>query len=88
MGSSDPSVNSNSNQLNVSGALNRASEQPHPFRRLNVLAVVNAEATGDYRALTATGTSQTRRLLVGIRKVRIHPTRTGVSVTVTGLSVT
>ncbi len=44
---------------------------------------VDAEATGDYRATTAAGSSQTRRLLVGIRRVRIHPTRSGVSVTVT-----
>jgi len=44
---------------------------------------VSAEATGDYRASAAGGTSGTRRMLVGIRHVRIRPTRTGVRFTVT-----
>jgi len=46
-------------------------------------ALVDAEATGDYRATAGADVSQTRRLIVGIRRVHIHPTRTGVSVSVT-----
>ena len=46
-------------------------------------ALVSAEATGDYRATAGADVSQTRRLIVGIRRVHIHPTRTGVSVSVT-----
>jgi len=46
-------------------------------------ALVGAEATGDYRAAAGADVSQTRRLIVGIRRVHIHPTRTGVSVSVT-----
>lgn len=46
-------------------------------------ATVGVEATGDYRAASGADVSQTRRLLVGIRRVRIHATRNGVSVTVT-----
>ena len=46
-------------------------------------ALVGAEATGDYRATAGADVSQTRRLIVGIRRVHIHPTRTGVSVSVT-----
>ena len=45
--------------------------------------VVAVDATGDYRAVTTQGTSQVRRLLVGIRRVRIHSTRTGVGFSVT-----
>ena len=44
---------------------------------------VDAEATGDYRAASGADVSQTRRLLVGIRRVRVHATRNGISVTVT-----
>ena len=44
---------------------------------------VTADATGDYRATSGADASQTRRLLVGIRHVRIRATRTGVSLTVT-----
>ena len=46
-------------------------------------ALVSAEATGDYRATAGADVSQMRRLIVGIRRVHIHPTRTGVSVSVT-----
>ena len=46
-------------------------------------ATVSAESTGDYRAISGANTSQTRRLLVGIRRVRIRATRNGVAVTVT-----
>jgi len=43
---------------------------------------VGADATGDIRALSGTDVSQTRRLLVGLRRVLVHATRAGVSVTV------
>jgi plastocyanin len=46
-------------------------------------ASVGVGATGDYRAAAGAGVSETRRLIVGIRKVRIRPTHTGVSVAVT-----
>ena len=46
-------------------------------------ASIKAETTGDYRAASSSGTSQTRRLLVGIRRVRIRATRSGVSFTIT-----
>jgi hypothetical protein len=45
--------------------------------------VIAVETTGEYRAASPAGASQTRRLLVGIRKVGIRATRTGVSFTVT-----
>jgi plastocyanin len=41
-----------------------------------------AEATGDYRATSGPDVSQTRRLLVGVRRVLVHAARVGVSVTV------
>jgi len=44
---------------------------------------VKATATGDYRAVSGTDTSQTRRLLVGIRRVIVHANRSGLSVDVT-----
>jgi plastocyanin len=44
---------------------------------------LSAEATGDYRATLGADVSQSRRLLVGIRRVHVHPTRTGVSISVT-----
>jgi hypothetical protein len=44
---------------------------------------VKAEVTGDYRAMSGTDVSQTRRLLVSSLHVVARPTRTGVSVTVT-----
>ena len=44
---------------------------------------ITAEATGNYRAAVGADISQTRRLLVGIRRVHIQATRTGVSVSVT-----
>jgi hypothetical protein len=46
-------------------------------------ASISAEATGDYRATLGADVSQTRRLLVGIRRVHVHPTHTGVSISVT-----
>jgi plastocyanin len=44
---------------------------------------VEAQLTGDYRARAGDSTSETRRLLVGIRHVHVRPTKTGISVTVT-----
>jgi plastocyanin len=44
---------------------------------------VSADVTADYRAAYASEVSQTRRLLVGVRRVLVRPTRTGVRVTVT-----
>ncbi len=46
-------------------------------------ATIKAEATGDYRAASPGGASESRRLLVGIRRVSIRATRTGVSFAVT-----
>jgi len=43
---------------------------------------IGADGTGDVRALSGTDASQTRRLLVEVRRVLVHATRTGVSVTV------
>lgn len=44
---------------------------------------VTAVATGDYRAASSGDVSQTRRLLVSSRRVRLRATRRGVAVTVT-----
>jgi len=44
---------------------------------------VKAEVTGEYRAMSGTDVSQTRRLLVSSQHVIVRPTRTGVAVTVT-----
>jgi len=43
---------------------------------------VRATVTGDYRAVSGADASEVRRLLVGVRKVRVHVTRTGLSVEV------
>jgi plastocyanin len=45
-------------------------------------AAITATSTADYRATSGDEPSQTRRLLVSDRKVLIHATRAGVSVTV------
>jgi len=42
-----------------------------------------ARQTGDYRATSGGSVSETRRMLVGIRRVHVHATRTGLSVEVT-----
>src|SRR5690348_15274136 len=44
---------------------------------------VRATTTGDYRAVSGADRSETRRLIVGVRTVRVHATRHGVSVEVT-----
>jgi len=41
---------------------------------------VPASVTGDYRAVSGTDASEVRRLLVGVRKVHIHATKSGVDV--------
>jgi plastocyanin len=44
---------------------------------------IEAQMTGDYRATAGGSVSESRRMLVGIRRVHVHATRTGVSVSVT-----
>lgn len=44
---------------------------------------VEAEQTGDYRAAVGPDTSQSERMIVGIRKVHVTPTRHGINVEVT-----
>jgi plastocyanin len=44
---------------------------------------IPARETGDYRAVVGGSASEARRLIVGIRKVLVHPTRKGVDVEVT-----
>lgn len=44
---------------------------------------IPVEQTGDYRAALGGAVSETRRLIVGIRKVRVHPSRAGLAVEVT-----
>lgn len=46
-------------------------------------ATVTAAATADFRAASGTDVSQTRRLLVSVRRVRLRATKRGVTVTVT-----
>jgi plastocyanin len=43
---------------------------------------IPASVTGDYRAVSGADASEVRRLLVGVRKVHVHVTRTGLSVEV------
>ena len=45
--------------------------------------LATAPATGDYRAASSIGASESRRLLVSDRKITVRATRTGISVTVT-----
>jgi plastocyanin len=44
---------------------------------------VRASVTGDYRAVAGADASEARRLLVGVRTVHVHATRSGVAVDVT-----
>jgi plastocyanin len=55
--------------------------RPHPDGRWST--TLEAQQTGDYRAFSGGSTSESRRLLVGIRKVHVHATSTGISVEVT-----
>jgi plastocyanin len=57
----------------------RTSPMPHGAWHLGV----RATTTGDYRAVSGADASETRRLIVGVRTVRIRATRRGVSVEVT-----
>jgi hypothetical protein len=41
-----------------------------------------ASVTGDYRAVSGADASEVRRLLVGVRKVHVHGTKSGVAVEV------
>ena len=45
-------------------------------------ATLSASATGDYRAVSGSDVSETRRLLVETRRIVAHATKSGVSVTV------
>jgi plastocyanin len=53
-----------------------------PARDGSWVAKIPAQATGDYRAAVGADASETRRLIVGIRTVRVRPMRGGVSVSV------
>jgi hypothetical protein len=44
---------------------------------------VHAKVTGEYRALSGGSVSEARRLLVGVRRVHVQATPSGVSVSVT-----
>jgi plastocyanin len=44
---------------------------------------VPAETTGDYRAVSSAGTSDTQRLIVIDRRISLSPTKNGVRVTIT-----
>jgi plastocyanin len=55
--------------------------RPHPNGSWST--TLEAQQTGDYRALSAGSASEIRRLLVGIRKVHLHATPAGISVEVT-----
>lgn len=46
-------------------------------------AEIRAEETGDYRASVGSDTSEVRRMIVGVRKVALTPTPTGLDVSVT-----
>jgi plastocyanin len=46
-------------------------------------AEIPAAETGDYRAAVGADVSEIRRMIVGVRKVEIRPTREGVEVSVT-----
>jgi plastocyanin len=67
--------------LDGGGFATVASASPVPDGSWSV--AVTAEATGDYRATSGGDVSQTRRLLVSARRVRLRATRRGVAVTVT-----
>jgi plastocyanin len=46
-------------------------------------ASLNAESTGDYRAISGPDASEVRRLLVSVWKIQVRPTKVGLDVTVT-----
>jgi plastocyanin len=43
---------------------------------------VRAEQTGEFRAVSGGAVSESRRMIVGIRRVHVEPTRTGIDVSV------
>ena len=45
-------------------------------------ANVRAEQTGEFRAVSGNAVSESRRMIVGIRRVHVEPTRTGIDVSV------
>ena len=45
-------------------------------------ANVRAEQTGEFRAVSGSAVSESRRMIVGIRRVHVEPTRTGIDVSV------
>lgn len=57
------------------------SAKPHPDGTWSTS--VEAQQTGEYRAMSAGSVSETRRMLVGIRRVHVQATATGISVSVT-----
>ncbi|HET7044861.1 MAG TPA: cupredoxin domain-containing protein [Gaiellaceae bacterium] len=70
-------------QLRQAGSAFATIARAVPHRDGSWRAVVAPKATGDYRALSGRDASQTRRLLVGVRRVRVHATRRGVGISVT-----
>lgn len=70
-------------QRSLNGSTFAAVATANPAADGTWKAAVGVEATGDYRAVSGGGTSETRRLLVGIRRVTIRATGRGVSFTVT-----
>jgi plastocyanin len=54
-----------------------------PKRDGSWTTMVEARSTGDFRAVSGPGVSETRRLLVSDRHVVVHATRAGLAVTVT-----
>jgi plastocyanin len=55
----------------------------HAAANGNWTTMVTAKETGEYRASSNGATSESRRMIVGVRHVIVHPTRNGVSVSVT-----
>ena len=70
-------------QRSVNGAAFTTIATASPAADGTWKTTLGVETTGDYSAASAGATSQTRRLIVGIRHVRIRATRNGVSFTVT-----
>jgi plastocyanin len=58
-----------------------AQTDPRPDGTWSVM--VDAQETGDYRAAAGSDVSQTRRLLVGVRRVLVRATQKGVGISVT-----
>jgi plastocyanin len=67
----------------VSGSRYTTVATAAPAKRGLWHVALRAAVTGDYRAVAGADASEVRRLLVGVRKVHVQPTRTGVTVEVT-----